>query len=391
MGVIFAGGSEGPDGFYIDSDGKPLPVSASELERYTYCPVSWRLAKEGAAGMGEAITTGIKKHKQIHEGMNEFQASLIKLRRELLIWTWWFGIIIAFAIDAAAFVYIDDLMNSPIEMAKILSMWSVSCLAAAILSIVLPWRGWLNMEPTVSDIETLSKSFESTGLKPTWNPIGFLGGWLSGGKTEAGLLLATIVIGLHAIALAAADNRSQAGFILIVTAFVWTFLATWQLQKSLFAENEMIENRDRAGLEEGTQLVYSDDDESTGLLRDEETGLRGRPDQIVVIDGEFIPVEQKTGRVPKKPHQSHRVQLLAYVSLVETNTKKSPPFGILKYSEKDVHQVFWDQHAKESLFSSIKEIQKLMVEGGAKRNHEREGKCRNCSRRHACEQSLFTE
>ena len=204
-------------------------------------------------------------------------------------------------------------------------------------------------------------------------------------------MLATIVIGLHAIALAAADNRSQAGFILIVTAFVWTFLATWQLQKSLFAENEMIENRGRAGLDADTQLVYSDDDESSGLLRDEETGLRGRPDQIVIIDGEFIPVEQKTGRVPKKPHQSHRVQLLAYISLVETNTKKSPPYGILKYGEEDVHQVFWDQHAKNSLLTSIKEVQKLMVEGGAKRNHEREGKCRNCSRRHACEQSLFTE
>ena len=391
MGVTFAEGSEGPDGFYLDSNGNPLPVSASELERYTYCPVSWRLAKEGAAGVGEAITIGMEKHKQIHEGMNEFQSSLIKLRRELLIWSWWYGIIIAFAIDAVAFVYIDDLMNAPIELAKILSMWSVSFLAAAILSIVIPWRNWLNMEPTVSEIETLSKNLESTGLKPTWNPIGFLGGWFSGGKTEAGLLLATIVIGLHAIGLAAADNRSQAGFILVVTAFVWTFLATWQLQKSLFAENELIEKRGSAGLDEDTQLVYSDDDESSGLLRDEETGLRGRPDQIVIIDGEFIPVEQKTGRVPKKPHQSHRVQLLAYISLVETNTKKSPPYGILKYGEEDVHQVFWDQHAKNSLLTSIKEVQKLMVEGGAKRNHEREGKCRNCSRRHACEQSLFTE
>ena len=391
MGATFVEGSEGPDGFYLDSKGSPLPVSASELERYTYCPVSWRLAKEGAAGVGEAITSGIEKHKEIHQEMNDFQASMIKLRRELLIWSWWFGIIIAFAIDAIAFVYIDDLMNSPMEMAKILSMWSVSFLGAAVLSIVVPWRNWLNMESTASEIETLSKSFEATGLEPTWNPIGFLGGWFSGGKTEAGLLLSTIVIGLHAIALAAADNRTQAGFILVVTAFVWTFFATWQLQKSLFAENEMIANRSRAGLEEGTEIVYSDDDKSSGLLQDTKTGLRGRPDQIIIIDGEFIPVEQKTGRVPKKPHQSHRVQLLAYISLVETNTKKAPPYGVLKYGEEDAHQVFWDEHAKELLHNSIKEVQKLMIEGGAKRNHEREGKCRNCSRRHACEQSLFTE
>ena len=40
------------------------------------------------------------------------------------------------------------------------------------------------------------------------------------------------------------------------------------------------------------------------------------------------------------------------------------------------------------LSASIQEIQRLMVEGGAKRNHERVGKCRNCSRRKMCPQSL---
>ena len=124
------------------------------------------------------------------------------------------------------------------------------------------------------------------------------------------------------------------------------------------------------------------------LLVDEVSGLRGRPDQIVIIDGEFIPVEQKTGKIPKKPHKSHRLQLLAYISLVETSTGKTPPYGVLRYGDDDVHQVFWDQHAQQHLEESIIEVQRLMVEGGAKRNHEREGKCRNCSRRYACSDSL---
>jgi CRISPR-associated exonuclease Cas4 len=230
--------------------------------------------------------------------------------------------------------------------------------------------------------------FESTGLEPTWSPIGFLGGWFSAGKTEAGLLLATIVIGIHAIALVAAEDRNQAGFVLLIIAFVWTLFATWQLQRSLKAENEMIERREKAGLEKGTELAYSDDEKSSDLLLDEVSGLRGRPDQIVIIDGEFIPVEQKTGRIPKKPHKSHRLQLLAYISLVETSTGKTPPYGILRYGDEDIHQVYWDQHAKQHLQHSIIEIQRLMVEGGAKRNHEREGKCRNCSRRYACSESL---
>ena len=320
--------------------------------------------------------------------MSDFQEALIRMRRSLLIWSWWYGIILAFIIDAIAFVYIDDVMNSPLEFAKVLSMWSVSCLIAAILSITLPWRSWLGFEHNMKEIREVKKRFASIGLEPTWSPIGFLGGWFSAGKTEAGLLLATIVIGTHSIALVAAEDRSQAGFILVVVAFIWTFLATWQLQRSLKAESQMIASRKKVGFEEGTELIYSDKDNTSNLLIDDVSGLRGRPDQIVIIEGEFIPVEQKTGRIPKKPHQSHRLQLLAYISLVETSTGKSPPYGVLRYGEDDVHQVFWDQHAKEHLRESIVEVQRLMVEGDAKRNHEREGKCRNCSRRYACNESL---
>ena len=388
MGVSFPGAKLGPDGYYLDDSSSPLPVSASDLERFMYCPLSWQLAKEGTSGVGEAVEKGVEKHKEIHTVMNEYQDALIRMRRSLLIWSWWFGIIIAFSIDAIAFVYIDDVMNAPIEFAKILSMWSVSFLIAAILSIILPWRNWLNMEQSMKEIRELKERFESTGLEPTWSPIGFLGGWFSAGKTEASLLLSTIIIGIHAIALVAAEDRSQAGFILVVVAFIWTFLATWQLQNTLKAENEVISNRKKIGLESGAEIIYSDDDKTSDLLVDEVSGLRGRPDQIVIIDGEFIPVEQKTGKIPKKPHKSHRLQLLAYISLVETSTGKTPPYGVLRYGDDDVHQVFWDQHAQQHLEESIIEVQRLMVEGGAKRNHEREGKCRNCSRRYACSDSL---
>ena len=388
MGVSFPDAKLGPDGYYLDDSSSPLPVSASDLERFMYCPLSWQLAKEGTSGVGEAVEKGVEKHKEIHTEINEYQDALIRMRRSLLIWSWWFGIIIAFSIDAIAFVYIDDVMNAPIEFAKILSMWSVSFLIAAILSIILPWRNWLNMEQSMKEIRELKERFESTGLEPTWSPIGFLGGWFSAGKTEASLLLSTIIIGIHAIALVAAEDRSQAGFILVVVAFIWTFLATWQLQNTLKAENEVISNRKKIGLESGAEIIYSDDDKTSDLLVDEVSGLRGRPDQIVIIDGEFIPVEQKTGKIPKKPHKSHRLQLLAYISLVETSTGKTPPYGVLRYGDEDVHQVFWDQHAQQHLEESIIEVQRLMVEGGAKRNHEREGKCRNCSRRYACSDSL---
>ena len=114
MGGSFANAKRGPEGYFHDRSGTPLPVSASDLERFMYCPLSWQLAKEGASGIGEAVEEGVEKHKQIHNEMSDFQTALIRMRRSLLIWSWWYGIIIAFIIDSIAFVYIDDVRHSRI-------------------------------------------------------------------------------------------------------------------------------------------------------------------------------------------------------------------------------------------------------------------------------------
>ena len=47
-----------------------------------------------------------------------------------------------------------------------------------------------------------------------------------------------------------------------------------------------------------------------------------------------------------------------------------------------------DRQERENLFSVIKEIQRISVEGGAKRDHERPGKCESCSRRQECPDRL---
>ena len=136
------------------------------------------------------------------------------------------------------------------------------------------------------------------------------------------------------------------------------------------------------------EVSYSDDETTAQLLVDDETGLRGRPDQIVIIDSQFIPVEQKTGKVPKRPHDSHRMQALAYARLVEKTTGRAPPYALLRYGPDNLHQLIWDDEAKKELDERIHQVQTAMATGGAKRNHERPGKCQNCSRRHACSQRL---
>ena len=40
-------GRKTDQGFWVDSNEKPIHVSASDVERFVYCPMSWRLSQEG--------------------------------------------------------------------------------------------------------------------------------------------------------------------------------------------------------------------------------------------------------------------------------------------------------------------------------------------------------
>ena len=378
--------SRSEDGFWRDIQGVALSVSASNLERHRYCPLSWSLSREGNSGQGDAITAGIKRHAEIHTQMNSFQSEMKKMRRSVTIWTWWFSIIIALFIDAIAFNYIDEVVT-PLYIARYLALWSVTTLVAGFVAISIPWRSMIGFNETIHRQKNKFLN-ENDSFTQFWEPKGFIGGWFEAGRVEASLLFGSIVLGLHAIALAAANDREQATFILFLTAMGWTLAASWQLQRVLLNDAKLESIKKEIDFGDGDEVAYSDDDSGSSLLTDTEIGLRGKPDQIVIVDGEFIPVEQKTGKVPRNPHQSHRMQLLAYLHLVEVNTKKSSPYGVLRYGKDNLHQIPWTTAAKQELFEAVKEIQRLTVEGGAVRNHDRPGKCQNCSRRYACSDSL---
>lgn len=372
------------DGFWVNKNGDCLPVSASDLERYTYCPMSWYLSATGHSGQSDSIMAGIQRHKAIHEGVSNFEKSRLLTMRNLTIWQWWFAVVVILLIDTLAFMNINDANFDTQEFSKLLALWSISCLLIAVAAILLPWRRTLNISDPMRDLH-----FEQQGaVKPYFEPKGFKGGWFLGGRLEVAFLIASIAIALHAMALQFASDREQAAYVFAVTTIGWTLLASFRLQRALVSNNEAqllaIEN----DIKSGTTVAYSDDDSTTGLLKNAMNGLRGRPDQIVIIDGEFIPVEQKTGKVPSKPHESHVLQVLAYASLVEATTGASPPYALLRYGPEQLHSISWDDEAKLKLDQFVKSVQKAMAEGGAIRNHDREGKCRNCSRRYACPDSL---
>ena len=375
---------KGASGRWETPEGSPLPVSASDLERYTYCPLSWHLAATGTSGKSAAIEEGIRQHQAIHDSMMDFKGHQFHTQRNLLIWQWWFSVIVILLIDTIAFRYIDDINLNVLEFSKFLAVGALSFLLVGVLALLVPWRTAIGLNrPFLPTREGYVDPID-----PVIEPRGFMGGWFQAGLLETFMFVSAIVLALHSSALLFADDREQASFVLASTTLGWTLLASIMLRRALKTNELAHRLAQENNLSVDDEISYSDDEDKAQLLVDDETGLRGRPDQIVIIDSEFIPVEQKTGKVPKRPHDSHRLQALAYARLVETTTGRAPPYALLRYGQDNLHQLPWDKSAKEELLARVHEVQRVMAQGGAVRNHERPGKCQHCSRRHACDASL---
>ena len=384
--------TQSEDGIWRDSEGIALPVSASDLERHAYCPLSWKLARSGVKGSGDAIELGKQRHTEIEQAMKKYQNHDLKARREMVIWTWWFAIVVALTLDTAAFFFVEEgvIADSDFGLfARYLALLALVWLILAILLLLLPWRKYLGtpfglaQPPTPSEFDIVDLElyqFEKDGSKSS--------GWWAGGKVEFTILLGSMTIALHGLALFEAQQRSIATFVLLVATLGWTLIASWQLHKGLLANTLVEEKGKELGIDSGSVLAYNDDSTSSDLLKDDTTGIRGRPDQIIIFENEVVPVEQKTGKIPTQPHFSHKIQLYAYLHLVSKITNNQLRYGILRYGDEAIHKISWGEGESKVLMKNLKEIQRLMVEGGAKRDHDRPGKCRNCSRRHRCPEAL---
>ena len=80
--------------------------------------------------------------------------------------------------------------------------------------------------------------------------------------------------------------------------------------------------------------------------------LAGRPDALRQRpDGTWVPVELKHRPAPARgPFRSHEVQLAAYCLLVEATTGRPPPFGVLRYADREVI-VRWDDAARRRVLA----------------------------------------
>jgi CRISPR-associated exonuclease Cas4 len=111
-------------------------------------------------------------------------------------------------------------------------------------------------------------------------------------------------------------------------------------------------------------------------LRSDRYRLLGRPDLLRrSTDGRRIPIEIKRRAAPREgPFRSHVVQVWAYCLLVEEVDGRAPPFGVVRYSDREF-RVPWDAAARSELLA-IRRAVDAPYDGRATPSPGRCGGCR---------------
>jgi len=174
--------------------------------------------------------------------------------------------------------------------------------------------------------------------------------------------------------------------IFIVVWVVLLLVGMILLLQSRRAYRRAKETRGDYGIQEG-RITYSDLNKPAQPLFSRRVGLAGKPDYIVRLKGQYIPVEVKTG-VAAQPHRSHVLQLAAYCLLLEETHDLNVPFGILVYGDGRQFRIPFGADLRTEVEKTLEEMRARLASGSVKRDHDMVAKCRPCSLRRHCKQRI---
>lgn len=324
-------------------------ISAADIEKFGYCPLSWVLSWEEEQRSDNRLKGGKEEHEKIAKSVSKAKKLEIKaLTSEKLVL--WYAII-------ATIIAVLGVDLLPFEaqsyISSILIVISLIWILAALFFLNMAFR--TPVKDKILDYEKIVLLFA----------------------------VVAVIIAINAVVFI--EISEEWAILLEVISLIWLMAASFFLQRSLIFSNAA------RGLKEELQISgtieYVDLDDSE-LLRSEKFGISGRPDYIVQTEDYRIPVEEKTGRVPRGPLFSHILQVAAYCLLLSETQGKDVPYGILKYGN-DQHIVEYDSGLKNTLLHKIEDMRSI-AKGNkpAHRNHNRASKCAGCSRRFACPERL---
>ncbi len=324
-------------------------ISASDIEKFGYCPLSWWLSREDDV-TNEDLQRGTEEHNEIGEILGDVKEKEERSHsiEHLVLW-------LAVAASVVSIMGLT-LIKSDQYIYQIFIVLSLIWLLAAVFFLYVSESGFFKGD---------TFTFERIIL--------------------IFAMIATI-LGVYSLTLMG-ENILFARLAQIIS-LSWLIGASYWLKRSLALTAEASEKRKLLDIRDGEVKYVDRQKKKAKLLASEKYKLRGRPDYILEIEGENIPVEVKTGRIPKGPFFSHILQIAAYCLLLEEESGVPPSYGIVKYGETEF-EIDYDETLKELLIAKLDDMRKIISTEEVHRNHNRKGKCKYCSRREICPESLI--
>jgi len=327
-------------------------ISAGDLEKYGYCPLSWWLSLK-YPDRDEGLDEGIAAHQAIGSDIADIRTKEGRSRTSEKAVLWFAMIATIIAMTGMTFLPEFSLKE---DIGQILGILALIWLLAASFFL---YR---------------AETIHGAGSKLTYT------------RLMVGFAMVAMLISINAVAFILPPD-SILSIILEIAALVWLVGAAYFLYRALTALNKAAKLRELRNVATG-EIEYVDvDADKPRLLRSERYMLTGRPDFILEQNGIYIPVEVKTGRSPKGPFFSHVLQIGAYCMVVADSYGKAPPYGIVRYESGD-HRVEYTPKLRKLVLEKLEEMHEARKKGEAHRNHNRDGKCYNCSRRQVCPERL---
>lgn len=115
--------------------------------------------------------------------------------------------------------------------------------------------------------------------------------------------------------------------------------------------------------------------------------LAGRPDYLLETRRALVPVEVKPGRLAAQPYPSDVLQLGAYLLLVEEETGRRPPHGLLCYAHHKF-EIPYTRALRERVIESLAEMQRLRLAPRVAPQHNEPQRCSRCGHREQCDEAL---
>ena len=322
-------------------------VSAGDLEKFSYCPLSWWLSKTHDP-RGKEVAKGIREHDVLGRSLWQIDAQERSASQSETLVFWYAVTATVIAILGLELVFEDDSMHLGEIMGVVALIWILAA------SFFLFKASKSTIKSTIVVYERIVLIFAIVAVVVAVNAVGFI------------------------------MQDSKLAQALELVALVWLMAASYFLYRSLKSADIAQSLRNEFKIK--GKIEYIDMDDSKVFISDEH-GISGRPDYIIKLGDHLIPVEAKKGRTPQGPLFSHIIQVAAYCLLIEEATGTRPPYGVVKYPEQE-HEIEYNDDMKKVLLEKVQEIRRAQDEGEAHRNHKRPGKCRSCSRRTVCPERL---